>query len=35
MEGSWEWKPIVSFMPGNRAAQDYAALGKEMGLWDE
>lgn len=35
MEGSWEWRPIVEFMPGNRAAQDYRALGKEMGLWDE
>ena len=31
MEGSWEWRPIVSFMPGNRAALDYEELGREMG----
>ena len=35
MEGSWEWRPIVSFMPGNRAALDYEELGREMGLWRE
>lgn len=35
MEGSWEWKPIVEFMPANRAAADYRALGEEMKLWDE
>lgn len=34
-EGSWEWKPIVEFMPGNRAAVDYENLGRELGLWDE
>ena len=34
-EGSWEWKPIVEFMPGNRAAVDYGNLGRELGLWDE
>lgn len=34
-EGSFEWKPIVEFMPGNRAAQDYQDLAKELGLWDE
>lgn len=34
-EGSFEWKPIVEFMPGNRAAQDYRALAEELGLWDE
>lgn len=32
-EGSWEWKPIVEFMPGNRAAVDYENLGRELGLW--
>ena len=35
MEGSWQWRPIVEYMPDNRAAQDYEALGREMGLWDE
>lgn len=34
-EGSWEWQPIVEFMPQNRAALDYVELGKELGLWDE
>ena len=34
-EGSWEWKPIVEFMPGNRAAVDYGNPGRELGLWDE
>ena len=34
-EGSWDWKPIVEFMPGNRAAVDYGELGKELGLWGE
>ena len=34
-EGSWEWKPIVEFMPGNRAAVGYGNLGRELGLWDE
>lgn len=35
MEGSWEWRPIVEFMPGNRAALDYAALAEELKLWGE
>ncbi len=30
-EGSWEWKPIVEFMPGNRAAVDYGNLGRSLG----
>ena len=30
-EGSWEWKPIVEFMPGNRAAVDYGNLGGSLG----
>lgn len=34
-EGSWDWTPIVEYMPANRAAVDYANLGKELGLWDE
>lgn len=34
-EGSWDWTPIVEYMPTNRAAVDYANLGKELGLWDE
>ena len=33
VEGSWQWKPIVEYMPGNRVAKDYEALGKELGLW--
>lgn len=35
MEGSWRWEPIVTYLPGNRAARDYAELGREMGLWHE
>ncbi len=35
IEGSWEWRPIVEFLPGNRAAKDYAALGEELGLWQK
>jgi chromosome partitioning protein len=34
-EGSWEWTPIVDYMPGNRAALDYRDLGRELGLWEE
>ena len=34
-EGSWSWEPIVEYMPENRAARDYADLGRELGLWGE
>lgn len=28
-------KPIVEFMPGNRAAVDYENLGRGAWVWDE
>ncbi|MDO5000580.1 MAG: ParA family protein [Bacteroidales bacterium] len=29
-EGSWQWKPVTTFGPETRPAQDYAALAEEV-----
>jgi chromosome partitioning protein len=35
IEASYKWEPIVTYMPKNRVASDYLALGQELELWEE